>query len=290
VESGNFTLTRIAPTPSGYLHLGNIYSFLISAELAKRSGAKIFLRIDDLDQDRFRKEYVEDIFASLRFLSIEWDTGPRNFEQYEKEFSQFRRLQLYDDMLDELVSRRLVFACTCTRSTFTNGEYPGTCSDKNLPLDTPEACWRLRTDPASRLLVKGIDGKYHEAGFPSVMNYFVVRKKDRLPAYQLASLVDDHHFKTDLIIRGSDLFASTLAQLFLAGKLGMSNFLGCAFCHHTLIADSGGRKLSKSEGDLSVRHHRESGKRPEDIYETLGALLGFQKFSPEALIKQLPDF
>jgi glutamyl-tRNA synthetase len=86
-----FAQTRIAPTPSGYLHLGNAYSFLLTKALAKKHGAKILLRIDDLDRDRYRPEYVEDIFATLDFLEIKIDQGPKNSKEMESTWSQVHR-------------------------------------------------------------------------------------------------------------------------------------------------------------------------------------------------------
>ncbi|RQP14538.1 MAG: tRNA glutamyl-Q synthetase, partial [Parapedobacter sp.] len=86
-----FIRTRIAPTPSGYLHLGNVFSFALTAALAKRSGAQILLRIDDLDYTRVKREYVEDIFHTLEFLKIPWHEGPRNYREYKQTYSQTYR-------------------------------------------------------------------------------------------------------------------------------------------------------------------------------------------------------
>ena len=94
-----FQKTRIAPTPSGYLHLGNVLSFALTAALARRAGAAILLRIDDLDRERVSRDYVEDIFETLRFLGIPWDEGPRDFSEYERVWSQLHRLRLYREAL-----------------------------------------------------------------------------------------------------------------------------------------------------------------------------------------------
>src|ERR1700722_17238392 len=97
-----FNRTRIAPTPSGYLHLGNVLSFALTAALARRTGAGILLRIDDLDRGRVSKDYVEDIFETLRFLEIPWDEGPRDFIDYQRVYTQLRRMQLYQEALQQL--------------------------------------------------------------------------------------------------------------------------------------------------------------------------------------------
>src|ERR1700723_1841788 len=95
----SFQKTRIGPTPSGYLHLGNVLSFALTAALARQTGAGILLRIDDLDRGRVSKDYVEDIFETLRFLGIPWDEGPRSLGEYEREYTQLRRMELYGEAL-----------------------------------------------------------------------------------------------------------------------------------------------------------------------------------------------
>src|SRR4051812_36682128 len=97
-----FKKTRIAPTPSGFLHLGNIFSFAITAALAQKTQAKIFLRIDDFDRERTNKLYIQDIFDTLNFLEIPWHEGPRNMQAYETEYSQAHRAEIYTKALQQL--------------------------------------------------------------------------------------------------------------------------------------------------------------------------------------------
>src|ERR1700760_1845577 len=120
---GQYHKTRIAPTPSGFLHLGNILSFSITAALAKESGAKILLRIDDLDQPRVNKDYLQDIFDTLNFLEIPWDEGPKNVKEFEADYSQQHRMMAYQEAIDQLIDHKLVFACTCSRKQL--NEYMG---------------------------------------------------------------------------------------------------------------------------------------------------------------------
>src|ERR1700733_8739016 len=115
-----FNKTRIAPTPSGFLHLGNALSFKLTSELSEKTGAKILLRIDDLDRERVNKDYVRDVFDTLNFLEIQWDEGPRNFDEYEKDWSQIHRLGLYSKALQKLAGNNAVFACTCSRTQIAN--------------------------------------------------------------------------------------------------------------------------------------------------------------------------
>lgn len=275
-----FQRTRIAPTPSGYLHLGNALSMAVTVALARCTGARVLLRIDDLDQQRIKRAYVEDVFATLDYLEIPYDEGPRNYREYAEAYSQLHRRALYREALDRLRDGGMVFACSCSRSailqTNTDGIYTGVCRSRALPLDTPDTSWRLNTNKPQVLGVKGLDGSVQQVTLPDELSYFVVRKKDGFPAYQLASVVDDHHFGVDLIVRGEDLWHSTIAQQYLAGVLGYEDFAAASFWHHLLLKDLSGDKLSKSEGATSVHYLRKQGKTKQDIYRLIGDMLGLE--------------
>jgi glutamyl/glutaminyl-tRNA synthetase len=274
MEIQSFRRTRIAPTPSGYLHLGNVLSFALTAGLARRSGASILLRIDDLDRERVSREYVEDIFETLVFLGIPWDEGPRDMEEYERAWSQVHRLGLYREALERLRESGKVFACGCSRSKILResreGAYPGTCREKGMSLDTKGCSWRVRTEGAGLGAEMTIGG----AGLPVEMTDFVVRKKDGYPAYQLTSVIDDLYFGVDLVVRGDDLRASTAAQRWLAGELGFDEFGRVRIYHHPLLMESGDEKLSKSAGATSVRYLRRQGLKPAEIYSMIFQRLG----------------
>ena len=267
--------TRIAPTPSGFLHVGNVLSFMITKSIAEKTGAKILLRIDDLDRERLETRYVQDIFDTLHFLNIPWQEGPRNVQEYEQQYSQVHRMDLYNKALEQLREGGHVFACTCTRSQRIGRDvsYPGNCLHKNLPLDTPGACWRLRTNDQTELLVHRLEDAPVKTVLPDNMQYFVVKKKDGYPAYQLSSLADDVYFGIDLIVRGQDLWPSTLAQLYLASVLGLTHFQNTTFHHHPLVTDEYGEKLSKSEGATSIQYLRQRGKTAADIYAMVRAIM-----------------
>lgn len=263
--------TRIAPTPSGYLHPGNALSFLLTAALAKKTGAEVLLRIDDLDGLRVRNDYIQDIFDTLRFLGIVWNEGPHSPEEHAQQFAQIHRMSLYRRMLQKLRDEGHVFACNCSRTQIlqhnANGAYPGTCTNKGLSLDSIGVSWRLHTRPNQLMRVKKIDGSVITSSLPAHMQAFVVRKKDGMPSYQLTSLADDLHFGVDLLVRGADLWPSTLAQLHLASLLGQQDFLNASFFHHSLLKNANGEKLSKSAGALSVRQMRSKGKQPADLLQ-----------------------
>jgi len=270
--ANNYSKTRIAPTPSGFLHIGNVLSFVITSALAKKNGAKVLLRIDDLDQARVNKQYVQDIFDTLNFLEIPWHEGPRNAREFEGSWSQIHRMDIYDQAIRKLCDKGLVFACTCSRQQIRN-EHPCTCFDKQIPLGAENAGWRLITGSRD-LEIKNYNGPSTHAILPVEMKNFIIRRKDGVPAYQLASVMDDLYYGVDLVIRGEDLWPSTIAQHELASALDEGKFNEVAFYHHSLLTEASGNKLSKSAGSTSVRYLREKGKKPSDIYTLIAAMLG----------------
>lgn len=252
---------RLAPTPSGYLHRGNAFNFILNWLAARaQPGARLLLRIDDLDADRKRPEYVHAIFDSLNWLGLNWDEGPRTPDDFEKNWSQHRRLALYRSLLDELRARELLFACGKSRRELApfQGNYPLEFRDQGLDLDGPNVAWRVKT-PRSET---------------NISQDFIVRRRDGIPAYQIASLADDLYFGITHIIRGDDLRESTAAQQFLAQCLAREQFATVHFLHHPLLLDAAGAKLSKSAGANSLNMLREQGVSPALIYSELGKWLG----------------
>ncbi|MFM7328716.1 MAG: glutamate--tRNA ligase family protein [Bacteroidota bacterium] len=268
-----FRKTRIAPTPSGYCHLGNAYSFLLTQSMAHKTGAKILLRIDDLDRERFREEYLNDIFETLEFLEIGIVEGPSGPDEFHSNWSQVNRMTEYREALDRLKASGKVFGCRCSRSELSGlSRYPGTCKDKALDFDAAETAWRLIGD--ERPVMMRTTGGQNTADLPEEMMQLVVRKKDRNPSYHLASVVDDLMFGVDLVVRGADLLPSTLGQLSLARQLGAGDFGEIVFVHHPILSGADGLKLSKSAGSDAVRAFRRKGIRRADIIERIGEIIG----------------
>jgi glutamyl/glutaminyl-tRNA synthetase len=239
--------TRIAPTPSGFLHSGNEYSFRLTAAWSKELGAEILLRIDDLDDARKRPEYVADIFTTLQRMHINWQMGPQTPDEFEQQWSQRLRVTEYNLALEALCRiPGLVYACICSRRELSINDGQCTCHRRNLPLSTPDAAWRVLVPPLT--IIRFSDKKRGEVEIDlrNAAGNFVVRRRDGIAAYQIASLVDDVLFEITHIVRGEDLLPSTAAQLFLAQQLGYNSFLQIHFLHHELITDEQGLKLSKS--------------------------------------------
>ncbi len=260
--------SRIAPTPSGFLHQGNAFSFLLTEELVRQQHGSLRLRIDDLDADRVRPAYLENIFESLNWLGIEWHEGPRDIQEAE-EFSQIRFLPGYTGTLAELVRKGRVFACECSRRQLQqdsrDGQYPGTCRDKGIPLDRPGVSWRFRTGRSETVRWNDMILGAVEVDLFAENRDFVIRRRDGIPAYHIASLCSDVGHEINLIVRGGDLIGSTAAQLLLAQELNWQAFLSCHFFHHPLILDERGEKLSKSAGSQSLKAMRAEGILAADL-------------------------
>lgn len=265
---------RLAPTPSGFLHLGNAVNFTLNWLAARLSGASLLLRIDDLDADRMRPEYLEDIFESLAWLGLDWQEGPRNARDFTENWSQYKRMLLYIKELEELKSRNLLFACAKSRSELRpyGQQYPLEFRNQPVNLDTPGVAWRVRTPPEMPL---------HD---------FVVRRRDGIPAYQIASLADDRFFKITHVIRGQDLADSTAAQQWLAEELHHPDFSGVHFLHHPLLRDATGAKLSKSAGAAALRTMRSAGKNPAFVFATVVQMLSLPVQNPQTAAELMMNY
>jgi glutamyl-tRNA synthetase len=270
-----YNKTRLAPTPSGFLHIGNVCSFAVTAALAKTHGTKILLRVDDIDGPRSAPKYIRDIFDTLNFLGFYWDEGPRNVKEFETIYSQKHRLQLYHKATEQLYNDGLIYACHCSRAKLLVSPCDCYQERQQLPLSTLNINWRLKTNDNDVVRVKGYKGEYQETFLPVEIQNFIVRKKDGFPSYQLTSVIDDLFFNVDLIIRGEDLWPSTLAQHQLAAALKQTSFNEITFYHHKLLNDAAGKKLSKSAGATSIKYLVENGKTPADIFTQIAAAIGF---------------
>lgn len=256
--------TRIAPTPSGFLHAGNAVNFLIAFKLARAGGGSVLLRIDDLDAARTRQECLDDIFRSLEWLGIEWDEGPSGPVDFRRTWSQRLRIDRYQGLADALRAGGHLFACGCSRVR----AVACACGARNLPFDAPGMSWRLRTTPPCPVAIRRWPRGTGSIDLATALPHPVVRRRDGMPAYQLASLADDVDRRIDLVVRGEDLLPSTACQLHLADVLGLASFMAVRFIHHGLLTDERGRKLSKSDGATSLKAMREAGASPTMLHET----------------------
>ena len=286
-------ITRWAPTPSGWLHTGNALNAILVFAIARRLNGQVYLRIDDLDSPRVRHEYVEDIFLSLEWLGLVPDKGPSTATELAT-WSQQNRMSQYCDLLDQLAKTNRVYACTCSRTDIDrqseDGIYPGTCRNKHLPLDTPAASWRLNTQALDP--VEWLDAWSGPATITiqESLGDPVIRRKDGIPAYHIASLSDDELWGISFIARGRDLTPSTAIQLALARAASQPHFPRSCFLHHSLITDPKGAKLSKSAGTQmgpsTLASWRAENRNPSALYHQAARWLGIKD---HPLIQNLND-
>ena len=279
--------SRIAPTPSGFIHLGNAYNFLLTALLVDLQEGHLHLRIDDLDGDRVEVSAVDDIFRQLEWLGIQYDSGPSGPGELLSKYSQQFRAESFHEALKKLCKSEHLFACECSRAEISqlsaNGNYPGTCRGKGLDLENDNFSWRVYVPDQSEVSFKTFSNKLEKITVSQAIGDFVVKRRDGLAAYQLASIIDDLELGINLVVRGLDLLPSTGAQLYLAKCLNDSIFPETRFVHHKLQKDKSGAKLSKSKGAYSLKMLREKHQNPTWIYQETAKLLnipfqGIQSF------------
>jgi glutamyl-tRNA synthetase len=284
-----FSRTRLAPSPTGALHLGHARTFLVTWWLARQAGARVFMRMEDLDAGRAKPESVRQAYDDLRWLGMDWDGYPGSVHA-GGEVVQSERLGLYGEALEELWRKGAIYPCTCSRADIATavagsasapheGEaqprYPGTCAGRDLAavrtLGFEEAatalrgmlgkpvCWRLRAPAGKAGFVDVIAGA-HSLDVQAAAGDFPLTRFDGTPAYQLACVVDDHAMGIDLVVRGDDLLPSTPRQLVLYGALGWEP---PRFAHVPLVVGADGKRLAKRHGESRIAQFREAGVRPE---------------------------
>ena len=271
-------ISRLAPTPSGYLHLGNAVNFVLTWLLTRRASGVLHLRIDDLDRARLRPAYLDNIFRVIDWLGLDYDHGPHGPDDFLRHHSQLLHLPEYNAVLRRLAQRPgLVRASTRTRTNETAVA---------VTLETPGAAWRAHVPASTEIRIPDLWQGESSTPLGASMPDFVIRKKDGVAAYQVASVVDDLRLGTTLIIRGQDLEPSTAAQLWLAGQLSETaafNATRVRFFHHPLLTNAAGQKLSKSQQlptDAGVLAHA-AGRQA--VFQAVATLLKLPAAAAESL-------
>ncbi len=263
-------ISRIAPTPSGYLHLGNAFNFIYTWSLTRQKGGKLHLRIDDSDTKRCRDEFIEDIFDSLEWLGVDWDHGPKSTSDFKSNYSQTAKVEHYFKSLDNIEG---LYSCSCSRREISNvsptGIYPKICLDKNISFELGKTAIRMNVTPNTVILVGD-----ESVQLDKVMGDFVIWTKDKTPAYQLVSLLEDIEMGVNLIVRGDDLLHSTAAQLYMASKMKKNNsFYNTEFIHHKIIEDNKGKKLSKRGNSVSLKSMRKQNVSPLEVLRRIASIM-----------------
>ena len=289
-EASRPVVGRFAPSPTGRMHAGNIYAALTAWLVAKSQGGTIVLRIEDLDRDRSKAEYISAVQRDFELLGLTWDYGP---------FFQHDRDEAYTEAFQALERRGLVYPCFCTRADLHaasaphRGEkfvYPGTCRD--LSSEQVAAKSLLRA-PAQRLRVPDamysfedmVQGHYaqnlaHDCGD------FLIRRSDQAFAYQLAVVVDDAAQGVTNVVRGVDLLCSTPQQLYLQELLGLSH---PRYAHIPLLVAEENRRLSKRDHDAGLEELLVRYKTPEAIIGHIAGICGLAPTCDPATPEQLLD-
>lgn len=288
VPSKTNCVGRLAPSPTGALHLGNARTFLLAWLSIRSRGGTLLLRIEDIDGPRVKSTAVATTLDDLRWLGLDWDGDV---------VVQSQRLDRYRDAAERLVAQGLAYPCVCTRKEVEEAAsapheagddgpvYPGTCRGRFPTLAAAEAAsgrpaaLRFRVDAAAVPFVDGFAGP--QPG--RIAGDFVVQKRDGGPAYQLAVVVDDAAQGVTEVVRADDLLPSTPRQLLLYGALGL---LPPAFVHVPLVVGGDGRRLAKRHGDTSLRHLRQAGVTAEALVGHLAFLCGLR---PRGALCRPPD-
>jgi len=265
---------RLAPSPTGYLHLGHARTFWIAQTRARAAGGALILRNDDLDRARCRPEFVAGFYEDLRWFGFAWEEGPDvggPFGPYE----QSARLEFYRAALERLKASGSVYPCTCSRQDVLRalgaphaGEeeliYPGTCRERKVAeiKSGARVNWRFRTTAGES--IEFVDGYFGPQQLVAGRDFgdFVVWRHDDLPSYQLACTVDDAEMCMTEVVRGEDLVPSTARQIVLYRAL---NWEIPRFYHCPLVRDEEGRRLAKRHDSLSLRQLRAHGASPEEL-------------------------
>lgn len=246
-------ITRFAPAPTGYLHLGHVFNAVHVWDAARREpDGRVLLRIEDHDRQRSRKIYEDAILEDLAWLGFVPDAPP---------VRQSERQLVYEEALASLRQLGLVYACDCSRAEVGGPRYPGTCRHKGLS-ESAGLGVRVRLDDT---IVRFTDLRMGpQVQQPSAQcGDLLVRDRDGNWTYQFAVTVDDWRQGVTLVVRGEDLLDSTGRQILLARLLGRTD--PPAFLHHSLVMKSSTQKLSKSDGDTGVRELRAKGWTPERV-------------------------
>ena len=257
---------RFAPSPSGRMHLGNVYSALLSWLCARKHGGRWLLRIEDIDRQRCRREYADQLLDDLLWLGLAWD----DTVTYQSE-----RTQLYVDAFRQLERQGLVYPCFCSRADILASRaphrsdgivvYSGRCrnmntAQRNAMLQQRQPAWRIRV-PDTTTEFTDMHYGLQTCNLAHDCGDFVIRRADGNFAYQLAVVVDDALAHVNQVVRGNDLMPSTHQQLFLYQALG---FPAPQYCHLPMLLSPNGRRLSKRDRDTDMQWLR-SNYSPEKL-------------------------
>jgi glutamyl-tRNA synthetase len=283
---------RLAPSPTGYLHLGHARTFWVAWQRARAAHGKLIFRNEDLDYQRCKPEFVRAMYEDLHWLGLDWDEGPDIGGPF-RPYSQSERRSFYLDAWRKLRDSGLIYPCTCSRKDLERAlsapheeprhscgtaalggvpaaddelPYPGTCREKigtAKDYDSPAGVsWRFKIPDGETISFD--DGYFGHQEFAAGRDFadFLLWRRDDVPAYQLAVVVDDAAMQISEVVRGADLLKSTARQLLLIRALGYPT---PAYFHCSLLRDEKNVRLAKRHDALSLRKLREQGVKAEEL-------------------------
>lgn len=266
---------RLAPSPTGYLHLGHARTFWVAQQRAQPQGGTLVLRVEDLDGPRCRPEFTAAIFEDLRWFGFAWAEGPDIGGDFGP-YVQSQRMEHYQRAFEALRRGGCLFPCRCSRKDLANARsaphaadeeplYPGTCrmrTEFDATDTSARWAWRFRVPEGEAITFE--DQRLGPQTFVAGRDFgdFVVWRGDGFPSYQLACVVDDAAMRITEVVRGEDLLISTARQLLLYRALGLA---APTFYHCPLLTDAQGVRLAKRHASLSLRTLREAGRTPEEL-------------------------
>jgi glutamyl-tRNA synthetase len=285
---------RLAPSPTGHLHLGHARSFLLAWWHARSRGGRIVLRLEDLDTERRSQEAMDSALFDLEWLGLDWDEAPR---------VQSEHLEPMQLAIERLLSRGQAYACICSRSDIRQAasapqqgvaeiRYPGTCRGRFESVARASAVSARPAGvrfvvPAGTLTVKDEFAPPITVDVEAEVGDFLIARRSGAPAYQLAVVVDDAEQGITEIVRGDDLLASTARQMLLADALGLARPRSY---HVPLVVDEEGRRLAKREDALSLGELRARNVDPRQLVRWVAEVSGHAPGEPCAAHDLLDDF
>jgi len=266
---------RLAPSPTGYLHTGHARTFWIAHERARERGGVLVFRDEDLDPQRSRPEFASAMIEDLRWLGLDWQEGPDVGGPFAP-YRQSERRGHYLKAWRQLLRTGWIYPCQCSRKDLASAAlaphdvddepvYPGTCRTRRLeahPLTPAGVNWRFRVPDGE--VIGFDDGLQGNCAYRAGRDFgdFIVWRRDDVPAYQLAVVVDDAAMQITEVVRGCDLLRSTARQILLQRALGLP---APDYYHCNLVLDENGQRLAKRHDSLSLRALRQVGVNPAQI-------------------------
>lgn len=281
---------RLAPSPTGYLHIGHARTFATAWRRARGAGGTLVMRMEDLDPERSKTEYAQAALDDLRWLGLEWDQGPDVGGPFAP-YAQSQRGEVYRAAWGRLRETGFIYPCRCSRKDLAAAlsaphegpgripdlddepVYPGTCRPSRTGEGVFELAsnasegprglnWRFRVPDGE--IIEFVDGNLGLQRFVAGVDFgdFLVWRRDGVPSYQLACVADDAAMRMTEVVRGADLLKSTARQILLNRAL---RFADPKWFHCALSVDEQGRRLAKRHDALSIRELRRQGKGPAEV-------------------------